>query len=51
MQILAGWLVDRFEVKWVLAIGFLVWSLATAFTGALHAFAALLVDARRSWSR
>jgi ACS family D-galactonate transporter-like MFS transporter len=43
MQILAGWLVDRFEVKWILAIGFFVWSLATAFTGALHAFAALLV--------
>ncbi len=43
MQILAGWLVDRFEVKWILAIGFFVWSVATAFTGALHAFAALLV--------
>jgi ACS family D-galactonate transporter-like MFS transporter len=43
MQLLAGWLVDRFEVKWVLAIGFLVWSAATAFTGALHAFIALLV--------
>ena len=42
MQILAGWLVDRFEVKWIFAIGFLVWSLATAFTGTLHAFAALL---------
>jgi ACS family D-galactonate transporter-like MFS transporter len=43
MQLLAGWLVDRFDVKWVLAIGFLVWSAATAFTGALHAFMALLV--------
>jgi ACS family D-galactonate transporter-like MFS transporter len=43
MQLLAGWLVDRFEVKWILGIGFFVWSLATAFTGALHAFAALLV--------
>ena len=42
MQILAGWLVDRFEVKWVLAIGFFVWSLATSSTGALHTFAALL---------
>ncbi len=42
MQLLAGWLVDRFEVKWVLAIGFFVWSVATAFTGVLHAFAALL---------
>src|SRR3984893_5082364 len=43
MQLLAGWLVDRFEVKWVLAIGFFVWSAATSFTGALHAFIALLV--------
>ncbi len=42
MQILAGWLVDRFEVKWVFAIGFFVWSAATAFTGMLHAFTALL---------
>jgi MFS transporter, ACS family, D-galactonate transporter len=42
MQLLAGWLVDRFEVKWVLAIGFFVWSVATAFTGLLHAFATLL---------
>ena len=43
MQLLAGWLVDRFEVKWILAIGFFIWSAATAFTGALHAFSALLV--------
>jgi len=43
MQPFSGWLVDRFEVKWVLAIGFLVWSVATAFTGVLHGFVALLV--------
>lgn len=43
MQPLSGWLVDRFEVKWILAIGFVLWSIATACTGALHAFAALLV--------
>ena len=43
MQILAGWLVDRFEVKWVFAMGFFVWSAATAFTGMLHAFTALLL--------
>jgi ACS family D-galactonate transporter-like MFS transporter len=42
MQILAGWLVDRFEVKWIFAIGFFVWSAATAFTGMVHAFTALL---------
>lgn len=43
MQLFAGWLVDRFEVKWVFAIGFFLWSAATAATGTLHAFAALLV--------
>jgi ACS family D-galactonate transporter-like MFS transporter len=43
MQIPAGWLVDRFDVKWVFAGGFLLWSAATAVTGALHGFAALIV--------
>jgi ACS family D-galactonate transporter-like MFS transporter len=42
-QIPAGWLVDRFDVKWVFAAGFFVWSTATAVTGLLHGFAALLV--------
>ncbi|HTS38839.1 MAG TPA: MFS transporter [Candidatus Solibacter sp.] len=41
MQIPAGWLVDRFDVKWVFAIGFFVWSMATAVTGLLHGFMAL----------
>jgi len=43
MQIPVGWLVDRFDVKWVYAIGFFVWSAATAFTGMAHSFAMLLV--------
>ena len=43
LQIPAGWLVDRFDVKWVFALGFFVWSAATAVTGVLHGFAALLV--------
>jgi ACS family D-galactonate transporter-like MFS transporter len=43
MQIPAGWLVDRFDVKWVFAIGFFVWSVSTAVTGLLHGFAALLI--------
>jgi len=43
MQIPAGWLADRFDVKWVFAIGFFVWSTATAATGLLHGFAALIV--------
>jgi MFS transporter, ACS family, D-galactonate transporter len=42
MQILAGWLVDRFEVKWIFALGFFVWSTATALTGMVHTFAMLL---------
>ncbi len=42
MQIPAGWLVDRLDVKWVFAMGFFVWSAATAVTGVLHGFAALL---------
>ncbi len=42
LQIPAGWLVDHLEVKWVFAAGFLTWSAATAVTGALHSFSALL---------
>src|SRR5258708_38574429 len=38
----SGWLADRFDAKWVMAIGFLLWSSATAATGGLHSFAALL---------
>lgn len=43
MQIPAGWLVDRFDVKWVFATGFFVWSAATAATGIVHGFVALIV--------
>ena len=43
MQPVIGWLVDRFEVKWVFAIGFLLWSTATAATGVIHGFIALLL--------
>ena len=32
-QILSGWLVDRFNVNWVMAGGFFVWSIATAADG------------------
>ena len=34
----AGWFVDRFDVKWVFAIGFFIWSGATAVTGMVHGF-------------
>jgi MFS family permease len=37
----AGWLADRFPVGWVFAIGFFVWSGATALTGAVNGFAAI----------
>lgn len=37
-QLVAGWLVDRYDVKWVYAIGFLVWSLATAAMGLFSGF-------------
>jgi ACS family D-galactonate transporter-like MFS transporter len=42
-QILAGWLVDRLNVNWVMAIGFFLWSAATSATGFVHGFTALLV--------
>jgi MFS family permease len=35
----AGWLVDRYDVKWVYAIGFLIWSLATVAMGVSSGFA------------
>ncbi|HEY1471075.1 MAG TPA: MFS transporter [Candidatus Acidoferrum sp.] len=42
-QILSGWLVDRFRVGWVMAVGFFLWSAATSVTGLLHSFTALLL--------
>jgi MFS family permease len=42
-QLVAGWAVDRFDVSVVMAIGFFIWSAATAATGLMHGFAALLV--------
>lgn len=43
MQLLgaAGWLVDRFNVSWILAGGFFLWSGATAITGTARVFAVL----------
>lgn len=42
-QILSGWLVDRFDVKWVFAAGFFLWSSATAVTGLVHSLVLLTV--------
>ena len=41
-QIVSGWLVDRFDVNWVLAAGLLLWSVATFTTGLVHGFILLL---------
>jgi len=43
VMLFTGWIVDRFDVNWVLAIGFLVWSLATAATGLVNTFLLLMV--------
>ena len=42
-QIVSGWLSDRFEVRWVYAVGFLVWTVATFSTGLVSTFAMFLV--------
>ena len=41
-QIPAGWLVDRYDVRWVFGAGFLLWSGATLATGLCSGFAVLL---------
>lgn len=43
VMVISGWIVDRFDVNWVLAAGFVVWSVATAATGLVHTFALLIV--------
>ena len=43
LQFGMGWVVDRFEVNHVIAIGFLIWSVATAATGLVQGFAMLLL--------
>jgi MFS transporter, ACS family, D-galactonate transporter len=40
-QVPAGWLIQRYDVHRVFAIGFLIWSLATAFTGLANSFVTL----------
>jgi MFS family permease len=41
MQFAVGWLVDRFDVNWMIAAGYLLWSLATATTGIVRGFTML----------
>jgi len=40
-QLFVGWLVDRYNVKWIYTAGFVVWSLAMTGTGLVNGFAAL----------
>jgi len=40
-QIVAGWLIDRYNVVWVYAGGFFIWSAATVLTGVSSGFAML----------
>ena len=42
MQFVVGWLVDRFEVAYVLAAGYFLWTFSTAATGLVRGFAMLL---------
>lgn len=42
LQIPVGWLVDRFNVNVVLALGFLTWSLSTAASGFAQGFTVML---------
>src|SRR5581483_11533988 len=41
-QIVSGWLVDRFNVNAIMIVGFVLWSGATAATGLVTAFGALV---------
>ena len=43
MQFVVGWLMDRFHASWLLAAGFLLWSVATSATGLAGGFVALFL--------
>jgi MFS family permease len=40
-QVVSGWLVDRYDVRWVFGIGYLAWSAATFATGLVTGFISL----------
>jgi MFS transporter, ACS family, D-galactonate transporter len=42
-QLIAGWLIDRYNVLMVFAVGFAIWSTATALTGVAKGFVALFI--------
>lgn len=41
-QIPSGWLIDKYNVYWVYAAGYFVWSAATALTGFAHSYTTIL---------
>jgi MFS transporter, ACS family, D-galactonate transporter len=41
LLLISGWLVERFNVCWIFAGGFFLWSAATAVTGAVRTFTAM----------
>lgn len=43
LQIVSGWLVDRYNVMWIMAIGFFIWSAATVVTGMVHTIGTLFL--------
>lgn len=43
LMLVAGWLVDRFDVNRVLAVGFLIWTTAIVLTGASTGFAMFII--------
>ena len=43
LQFAVGWMVDRWNVNLIMALGFLVWSLSTAATGLATGFGMMLV--------
>lgn len=43
LQILSGWLVDRYNVIWIMAIGFFIWSAATTITGMANTIGILIL--------
>jgi MFS transporter, ACS family, D-galactonate transporter len=42
-QLVAAKVIDRWNVNWAFAVGFLLWSAATGFTGLANSFVAVLV--------
>ena len=42
VMVVAGWLCDRYNIYWVLGLGYLLWSLATLGTGFVSTFSVLL---------